>query len=97
MIKHQQNNEIQFQNIHASMKKTEIQVGQLAEAQQRMEQGKFPSYTEQAKAMTILRNGKVLTDNQPAELSDKPITVSGSSKEKLKHQEDEIVVEKSKY
>ena len=50
-------NEVQFQNIHASIKKTEVQVGQLAEAQQRMEQGKFPSYTEQAKAMTILRNG----------------------------------------
>ena len=45
-----------------------------------MEQGKFPSYTEQAKAITILQNGKVLTNNQPAELSDESITVSGSSK-----------------
>ena len=78
------------------MKKTDIQVRQLAEATQRMEQGKFRSYTEQAKAMTILRNGKVLTDNIPAELSDKPVTVSGPWKENLKSQEEEIVVEKSK-
>ena len=61
-----------------------------------MEQGKFPSYTEQAKSMTILRNGKVLIDNTPAELSDKPVTVSGPSKENLMYQEEEIVVEKSK-
>ena len=65
------------------MKKTEIQVGQLAEANQRNEHGKFPSYTEQAKAMTILRNGKILTDNIPTELSDKPVIVSGPSKENL--------------
>ena len=96
LIKHQQNNEVQFQNIHASMKKTEIQIGQLAEANQRNEQGKFPSYTEQAKAMTILRNGKVLTDKILVELSDKPVTVSGPSKENLMYQEEEIVVEKSK-
>ena len=63
------------------MKKTETQVGQLAEAHQRMENGKFPSYTEQAKAMTILWNGKTLTDNRPAELYDKSAIVSGFSKD----------------
>ena len=78
------------------MKKTEIQVGQLAEATQRMEQGKFPSYTEQAKAMTILRNGKVLTDIIPAKLSNKSVTVLGPSKENLMSQEEDIVVENSK-
>ena len=46
-----------------------------------MEQGKFPSFTEQEKAMIVLRNGKVLTDNIPAELSDKFATVSGPSKD----------------
>ena len=82
-----QRNEVQFQNIHASLKKTETQVGQLAEAQQKMEQGKFPSFTEQAKAMTVLQNGKVLTDNRPTEFSDKSATVSGPSKDNNMPQE----------
>ena len=46
-----------------------------------MEHGKFPSFTKQAKAMTILRNGKILTDNRPAELSDKSAIVLGPFKD----------------
>ena len=96
MSQQNQRNEVQFQNIQASLKKTDTQVGQLAEAQQRMENGKFPSFTKQAKAMTILRNGKTLTDNSPAKLSNKSAIVSGPSKENTIPQEEEIVVEKSK-
>ena len=46
--------------------------------------------------MTILRNGKILTDNRPAKLSDKSAIVSGTLKENIISQEEEIVVEKSK-
>ncbi|GAA0172981.1 hypothetical protein LIER_26695 [Lithospermum erythrorhizon] len=44
----------------SAIRKLEIQIGQLAEAQQKPEPGKFPSQPEQAKAMMNMRSGKLL-------------------------------------
>ncbi|KAK3204533.1 hypothetical protein Dsin_018579 [Dipteronia sinensis] len=58
---------VRFQNIDASIRKMELQIGQLAEANQKREQGKFPSHTEQAKAITILWNGFSKENSAPVE------------------------------
>ncbi|XP_038697987.1 uncharacterized protein LOC119995545 [Tripterygium wilfordii] len=47
----------------ASMGKLEVQVGQLVDVIKIKEPGKLPSQPEQAKAITVLRSGKVI-DNQ---------------------------------
>ena len=57
----------------------ELQLGQLVESQQQRELEMFPSQTEQANALTILRNGKVLSEPSPPEIFNVPIYVSGDS------------------
>lgn len=56
----QQSNEQKFQQQEASLRKLEVQVGQIAEAMRSHVLGKFPSQSEQAKAITILQSGKVI-------------------------------------
>ena len=58
------------------VKTLERQIGQYVEVSQRKEPGRLPSQSEQAKAATVLRSGKVLSNPTPAELSDIPVNVS---------------------
>ena len=58
------------------VKTLERQIRQYAEVSQRKEIGRLPSQSEQARAATILRSGKVLSNPTPAEFSDIPVNVS---------------------
>ena len=58
------------------VKTLERQIGQYAEVSQSKEPGKLPSQSEQAKAATVLRSGKVLSNVTPSEFSDNPINIS---------------------
>ncbi|KAL5784853.1 hypothetical protein ACOSQ2_007245 [Xanthoceras sorbifolium] len=49
---------IKFQQTDASVKKIEVQLGQLADHVKCSEPGKFPSQLKQAQALTILQSGK---------------------------------------
>ena len=69
-------------NMGASMKNMETQIGQIAEALQKHEKGKFPSQSEQAKAMTVLRSGRILDNGEIVEDASEPLV-----------QDEEVVVE----
>ncbi|KAK1588944.1 hypothetical protein Q3G72_028877 [Acer saccharum] len=47
-------------NVEASIKNLETQIGQIVDAVRKNEPGRFPSQSEQAKALTVLRSGRVL-------------------------------------
>ncbi|XP_019179609.1 PREDICTED: uncharacterized protein LOC109174831 [Ipomoea nil] len=71
--KQQEASEQRFQQVEASMRKLEVQVGQIAESMQSHVPGKLPSQPEKAKVMTFLRSGKVIKNNanttsRPAEI-----------------------------
>lgn len=44
------------------MKRVELQVEQLIEQMQRQDKRKFPSQTEQAKAIIVIQSGKVINN-----------------------------------
>lgn len=63
-------NERKFENIHSSLRKLEVQVGQIAEGSQKHVLGKLPSHAEQAKAIHVLRSGRTVNnqvEQQPTE------------------------------
>ena len=57
-------------SMETSIKRMEMQIGQLAEAMHAQNKGKLPSQPEQTKALAILRSGKVLGERQVEEKSD---------------------------
>lgn len=56
-------NEKKFENINSSLRRLEIQVGQVAESSKKHVMGKLPSHVEHAKAAHVLRSGKTV-DNK---------------------------------
>ncbi|KAK2645239.1 hypothetical protein Ddye_020434 [Dipteronia dyeriana] len=92
-----QDSDVRRHNFDALLRNIETQIGQLAEANQRNEPGRFPSHTEQAKAITTQWKGKDLNNNKPAELFNAAINVSGfSEKNSELGEKEELKVEKSK-
>eukprot|EP00257_Ricinus_communis_P027212 XP_025014626.1 uncharacterized protein LOC112536208 [Ricinus communis] len=73
-------NEKKTDSIEASVKRLEIQIGQIAEAVQENKKEKFPSQPEQVKAITVLKNGE-LFDNNVENLIEKDSSYAGISKE----------------
>lgn len=62
-----------LQNIAASIGKLEVQVGQLSDAVRTHIPRKFRSQTEQAKAVTVLRSGKIIDNKFNHEVTDECI------------------------
>ncbi|XP_048229553.1 uncharacterized protein LOC125370025 [Ricinus communis] len=73
-------NEKKTDSIEASIKRLEIQIGQIAEAVQENRKGKLQSQLEQAKAIIVLKDGE-LFDNNVENLIEKDSSYAGTSKE----------------
>ncbi|CAH9097553.1 unnamed protein product [Cuscuta epithymum] len=80
-IQNQQANEQRFQRTEASLKKLEIQVGQIAESLQGHVQGKLPSHIEEAKVVTVLRSGKIIEKDERQPILKPPEEVEAENKE----------------
>ncbi|CAH9114554.1 unnamed protein product [Cuscuta epithymum] len=77
----QQANDQRFQRTEASLRKLEIQVGQIAECLQGHVQGKLPSHTEEAKAITVLKGGKIIEKDERQPILKPPEEVEAENKE----------------
>ncbi|CAH9120101.1 unnamed protein product [Cuscuta europaea] len=77
----QQTNEQRFQQNEASLRKLEIQVGQIAECLQGHVQGKLSSQSEEAKAITVQRSGKIIEKDERQPISKPPEKVEAENKE----------------
>ncbi|CAH9121562.1 unnamed protein product [Cuscuta epithymum] len=77
----QQANEQRFQRTEASLRKLEVQVGQIAESLQGHVQGKLPSHIEEAKAVTVLRSGKIIEKDERQPILKPPEEVEAENKE----------------
>ncbi|CAH9088741.1 unnamed protein product [Cuscuta epithymum] len=77
----QQANDQRFQRTEASLRKLEIQVGQIAECLQGHVQGKLPSHIEEAKAVTVLRSGKIIEKDERQPILKPPEEVEAENKE----------------
>ncbi|KAL5844350.1 hypothetical protein ACOSQ4_010308 [Xanthoceras sorbifolium] len=75
----------------ANTQKLEVQVGQLVKALQNRAPGKFPSQPEQAKAITVLRSGKIVDNRVGGELSDHSVCDVGTGFDPPVSKEKEVI------
>ncbi|KAK0570982.1 hypothetical protein LWI29_009446 [Acer saccharum] len=85
-----------FNNVEASIKNLETQMGQIVDAVRKNEPGRFPSQSEQAKALTVLRSGRVLDTEVVRGQQKEGIRGSEEVSEKEAKAEEEVVVEAPK-
>ena len=83
-------------NMGASMKNMETQMGQIAEALQKQDKGKFPSQPEQAKAMTVIRSGRIVNNGEFVEDASEPRVQENDVVVDDTRQEEDVVVPSSK-
>ncbi|CAH9079820.1 unnamed protein product [Cuscuta epithymum] len=90
-------NEQRFQRTDASLRKLEVQVGQIAESLQGHVQGKLPSQSEEAKAVTVLRSGKVIQKNEEQPVPKLPEKVEAEKKQEVEAEKKKEVEADSVY
>ena len=83
-------------NVEASIKNLETQMGQIVDAVRKNEPGRFPSQSEQAKALTVLRSGRVLDTEVVRGQQKEGTRGSEEVSEKETNAEEEVVVETPK-